>query len=122
VFSACDADRKSKYHFDPPPKHTPSTYKMLGPATDRLHHAVPPCQSSLCRRITDSAAARGRQRDLHSLALHPIDQDVVRMHNGLARAGCPAGPVEERVIGQPLRAGFDRLPQARRGGLVPLGE
>lgn len=52
--------------------------------------------------------------DLHRFRGHPVDDDVVRMHHGLARSRDAARAVHIGPLGEPFGAEVDR-------GLEPLG-
>ena len=46
--------------------------------------------------------------DLHTIGGNAVDQDIIRMHDRLARAFDAPRPVKQRAFAQTLGAGFDR--------------
>jgi len=60
--------------------------------------------------------------DLDRLLTHPIHQNIVGMHDCLARPFHSARPMHQREIGQTVGAGFNRVFQALRGGHVAVGD
>lgn len=60
--------------------------------------------------------------DLDAFGRDPVDQDIVRMHDRLARASDAAGTVHMGVFRQSFGAGFDGGDQAIGGPDIMLGD